>query len=480
MSFAATLKVGAAMCRPGHEAPLGAAAISIAAGRIAAIETIEADLLAPSERGLVALPAPVDAHDHGRGLRSFAVGAADDALEIWLAALVREPRIDPYLRAAVAFARLVEGGVCAANHCHNTQDRENLVAEAEAVARAARDVGLRVAFAVPIIDRHPLVYGELAPLLEGLSAPDRAAIRLPPVLGVAEMLARVEAISGFEHPLFRVQYGPVGPQWVSNAAMAAVAEASARDGRRVHLHLFETERQRQWADHAYPGGLVRHLDTIGLLSPRLTVAHGVWLRPDECALLAERGVCLSVNVSSNLRLRSGLPPVERFAAAGLPIGVGLDGMALDDDEDMLREMRLVWHLYRAGGIAPADPAMAFDAAGVVGRRSVLGEDGGGVLAPGAPADVLLLDRAAMAADCVGEPADLTELLLTRMTKRFVRGLMISGSMVVRDAVCQTVDLPALQRQLLAQASTAPPNPARISRLQGALRRYYQCRCHLTS
>jgi len=72
------------------------------------------------------------------------------------------------------------------------------------------------------------------------------------------------------------------------------------------------------------------------------------------------------------------------------------------------------------------------------------------------------------------------LLLTRMTKRFVRGLMISGSMVVRDAVCQTVDLPALQRQLLARASTAPPNPARISRLQGALRRYYQCRCHLTS
>jgi len=77
------------------------------------------------------------------------------------------------------------------------------------------------------------------------------------------------------------------------------------------MHLFETQAQREWADAVYPEGLVCRLDEIGFLSPRLTVAHGVWLKEDECALLAERGVTVSVNTSSNLRLRSGIAPVAR-------------------------------------------------------------------------------------------------------------------------------------------------------------------------
>ena len=94
--------------------------------------------------------------------------------------------------------------------------------------------------------------------------------------------------------------------------LADIAERSDRLDRRVHMHLYETQAQRDWADHAYPGGLVRHLDTLGLLSPRLTVAHGVWLSPEDCTLLAARGAMVSVNTSSNLRLRSGIAPVKTF------------------------------------------------------------------------------------------------------------------------------------------------------------------------
>ncbi len=119
-------------------------------------------------------------------------------------------------------------------------------------------------------------------------------------------------------PMFDVQYGPNGIQWCSDALLEAVAEASQSTGRRVHMHMLETRYQRDWADREHPDGMVKHLDRIGLLSPRLTLAHCVWARPDELELLAERGVTISVNNSSNLHLRSGVAPCRecwRRAAA---------------------------------------------------------------------------------------------------------------------------------------------------------------------
>lgn len=475
--------VGRVAAAPGRRPPEGAAEIRIRDGHIESVTSLfgEPDR---ATAGLIALPAPTDAHDHGRGLRTLSFGALDDVLETWLAAFSQEPRVDPYRRAAVAFARMAEGGVCAANHCHNTQDPDRLVSEGEAVSRAARDVGVRIAFAVPIADRNPMVYGDLAALARSLPEGDRAAVeradaRFRPA---RQALAAVDAIAAFEHAGFAVQYCPVGPQWVQDATLEAVAEASAATGRRVHMHLFETRYQREWADHAYPDGLVRHLDRIGLLSPRLTVAHGVWLTPDECALLAERGVTVSVNSSSNLRLRSGIVDVKRFKDAGLPFGVGLDGMAFDDDEDMLRELRLLWHLQRGfGGKSVLSEADLFDAACVHGRRTVTGDDGGGRISAGAPADLMVLDLAAMSADMVADALDPIDLLLTRMTKRHLRRLVVAGRTVVEDGRCVTVDLPALEADLLGEAragwAAAPPDTARTHRLQTAMRRFYACGCH---
>ena len=227
----------------------------------------------------------------GRGMRTTAFGAGDDALEVWIAALGREPATDPYLRAAVAFARMAEAGIATLNHCHNSADPARMVQEAEAVSRAARDVGLRVAFAVPVTGRNPLTYGDPAPLLDRLPGPQAQALRTRPAHGPSamEQLAMVEEVAAFEHELFQVQYGPVGPQWVEDAILERIAEGSALSGRRVHMHLFETTYQKEWAEAAYPGGLLTHLDAIGLLSERLTVAHGVHLDDDDCALLAERG-----------------------------------------------------------------------------------------------------------------------------------------------------------------------------------------------
>ena len=471
--------------RPGHEPPLGASLLRLAGGSITRIEAAAHDAQ-PLARPLLAMPALANAHDHGRGLRSLAIGAADAPLELWISRLGAEPLVDPYLRSATAFARMAESGICAANHCHNTQDGRALLREAEGVARAASEVGIRIAFAVPFAGCNPLVYGDEAPLLAALGPRAQAEAAARRGRTLEEGLALVEEIASLENPCFSVQYGPVGPQWVADATLEAIARASADTGRRVHMHLFETQTQRDWSDARYPAGLVSHLDHIGLLTERLTLAHAVWLRPHEAELLAERGVTVSLNPSSNLRLRSGVPPASLFHRSGLGFGIGLDGMSLDDDDDMLREIRLLRHLGNIAAPGQAEEAVPlpvlFDAALVTGRRTILGNDGGGRLVEGAPADLLLLDLATLAGDVLSPDPDLLPLLLTRMSRRHVRGLLVGGRVVVEDGVCVTVDRPALEAALLEQAraqiARAPVDPAFQQAREHAIASFYRCGHHL--
>lgn len=434
----------------------------------------------PTGAARLVLPALSNAHDHGRGMRTIAFGAGDDALEVWIAALGLEPRTDPWLRAAVAFGRMARAGIGALNHCHNTADPAALVAEAEAVSRAARDVGVRVAFAVPIMGRNPVAYGDPDPLLSRLPPKQAEAQRqrrasLP---DQSAQLAMVNRIAAFEHDCFSVQFGPVGPQWVDDAILAAIARASADTGRRVHMHLYETAFQKEWAEAAYPGGLVRHLDTIGLLSERLTVAHGVHLDDADCALLAERGVMVSLNASSNLRLRSGIAPVARYLAHGLRFGLGLDGMAFDDDEDALRELRVAWRLQRGWGV---DEVLTrdrlLDAALLDGRRAIFGPGAGEGLEEGAPADLLELDMARITSDVIEDRADPVDLLIARARNEDVRTLIVGGRTVVEQGAVTGLDLPAAEAELMAQARAAAGASPDLAPLQSAIADYYRCGCH---
>jgi len=521
------LHVGRVFAAPGHESPLGASAIHIRDGRIVALESLTANAHATFEgQGLIAIPAPVNAHDHGRGLRTLAFGAADGPLETWIAALSQEPRVDPYLRAAVAFARLAEGGVCAANHCHNTQNGQALFEEAVGVARAAYDVGIRIAFAVPFAGKNPTVYGDLAPLLMRLPEDDRIALLAAqrPSRTLADNLALTERIAELEHPWFSVQYGPVGPQWVDHATLEAVARASWDTGRRVHMHLFETRYQREWADAHYgKGGLIAFLANIGLLSQRLTVAHGVWLTPDECDVLSEYGVTVSINTSSNLRLQSGIAPLGDIIRKSVRFGIGLDGMALDDDDDMLREIRLLRYIQQAQGQTSLSAGDLFDAACNRGRASII-DDGGGRIKVGMPADILVLNTERILRDRIyadaasnlvtgecsfsrnsdknnswinkedgsGDLLDndtetdnaLLDLLIARMRKTDIHALVVAGRTIVKDGQCCSVARESLEDALMRDAAQArgrtpleTQHAARLTRLQHALADFYACGCH---
>ena len=426
-----------------------------------------------AQPGDLVLPSPVNAHDHGYGIRTLDFGAVDDALEVWIPGLRLRPRTDPYLEALVAFGRLAKTGVGATMHCHNSLNIDRLVDEASAVMRAAGDVGIRLGLSCPLLDHDAWAYdGGPRRLRPFLSEGDWEALAgtIPNYAPIHAQLDAVETIAAANtNLLVDVQYGPIGPQWCSNALLEAIAEASSRHDRRIHMHLLESRRQRAWLDRRFPEGVVTYLDKIGFLSPRLAVAHGVQLRPDELELLADRGVQVVSNPAANLRLRSGVAPIASMIGRGGPaFAIGLDGTGLDDDQDLWREMRLLYLLHGGRGLTQQFTAqMLFDAAIKVGRQVINASD---------VQDFTIVDYQALIADALFDDVDEAEVLLTRMSARFAKKLFVAGREVMRDGKLTGIDFDAALSELLAHAKADLPRLERqrplVSALSAATRTYY--------
>ena len=461
------------------DAPVaGSHTIRIDGDRIAAVAA------APGANGkrLFAMPALVNAHDHARTLSTSSYGAAGKPLESWIFYLAMLPSVDPYLSAAVSLSRSARGGVGAVMvHYTRTHGLTDLPTEVAEVARAARDVGVRVGFAVAMRNRNPLIYGASEPVLAMLSPAAREEVQkryMRTPLSVADQMALVDAVaSAAASPTFDVQYGPQAVQWCTHDLLTSVAEGSARTGRRIHMHLLETSTQRAWLDANYPEGIVHFLDGIGFLSSRLTLAHCTWARPDELELLAERGCTIAVNTSSNLGLRSGIAPVKEMVARGCRVALGLDGMTLDEDDDALREMRLAHLLhngiaYRIDVDRPTMLEMAFH----TGRYSVTNKDDGGSLAAGAPADVLVLDWDAIDTERLRADLDPRDLLFGRSAMRHIHELIVGGRTVVQDGRVTGVDHPKLVGELLARLRSGMAQNAALAaalpELERAIEHHY--------
>jgi cytosine/adenosine deaminase-related metal-dependent hydrolase len=430
------------------------------------------------------VPSLSNAHDHGRGLKTLAYGAADTAVEAWVPATYTIPQLDPYLVSAAAFARMARAGITSIVHCQLSGPP--LLETAGAVARAARDVGVRVAFVVPLRDRARLGYGADAAILAHMAPADRDAIAarwLRPIAPIAEQLDLVDRIAG-QHASagFAVQYGPVGMEWCSDELLGEVATRAARSRRRIHMHFLESRYQREWTDRHYPNGPVARLAELGLLSPQLTLAHGTWLRPEESEILAAHGVTVSVNTSSNLRLKSGIAPVHAMKTAQLRFAIGLDALALDDDDDMLRELRLTHLLHAGRGFEThVTRAEMFDAACHAGACAVCGDGDAGELVAGAPADFIVLDYRRLAADIDARLDDPFVSFFSRARQDHIDSVYCAGRAIVRDGKVLGVDLPAIEKELAGQLAAAAPDLVRLRPLlrsfQQGLARFYAAGGH---
>jgi cytosine/adenosine deaminase-related metal-dependent hydrolase len=414
------------------------------------ITSISEGAAPPSARRTFVIPALVNAHDHARPTAS-SFGAVNMPLESWIIRSAFGTPPDPYLAAASALARSARAG-CGSMMIHYTRPSGTmaLVEEAKAIARAADDVGIRIAFALAVRDQNPIVYGDSGPVLSSLSAEDRKTVEemfVKPAMSPRDYLELTDAIAAaISGPKIDVQLGPAGVQWCSRPLLEAIAENSARTGRRVHMHLLETIYQRAYADAHFPDGVVNYLRDIGLLTKRLTLAHCIHARPDELEIIAASGARIVTNFSSNLHLHSGLAPIAAAHQCGCGIAVGVDGLALDEDDDVIREMRLVQLAHGGLGFKRTWTRPEFFSLAIRNGRAATGAPGTGELMPGAPADFVVIDLDRLDRDAI-MPVDPLELLFARGNASVVRDVVVDGCTIVRDGKPTGVDLPAIEQEL---------------------------------
>jgi len=476
------LHVSTALLGPDYT-PSGPVSFSIKDGLIAAINPAPM----PDGPARLAMPALADAHNHARPMSTTSFGCGGKPLEQWLPQLAVMPAVDAYTATAASLARSVRGGATSVMvHLTRAMGQKPLPEEARDIARAAADVGVSIGFAISMRDRNPLIYGDHDALLQGVS-PEAAemarAVWLKPMPPIAEQLTLVDAVADAlqDQPHVDVQYGPTGVQWCSDDLLKAIADASAQNRRRIHMHLLETQPQRVWLDETYPDGGIAFLNEIGFLSPRLTLAHCVWAREDELESIAASGARIAVNTSSNLHLYPGRAPLFAMQQAGVDIAMGLDGCALDEDDDGLRELRLFHLLGRAPGFG-SDGGITRDVAlraACRTGRAALGLPDGGVLAPGMPADVLVLNLDMLDRDAV-MPVSASDLLFARATAAHIDEVWAGGRCVCRDGQVLGIDLREKEAALRAAYRTglAATQPLRAvwSELQSAIGAHYRGCC----
>ncbi len=412
-------------------------------------------------------PGYINAHDHGRAVGTLALGLPDNFLELWLSQLANLPHIPPYLAALYSGVQLLRSGVTSVAHSHNPQSWAALPAEIPQSIRGYQDAGIRLAMHPPIVDQNMLVYAERERFLRLLPAEVRQAMDEPdlmPLSAEAYFEALDDLYQNFhddEGHRVHLQVSPAGGPWCSDQLVLRACEWASQHQTRVQMHLLETRYQRIYAHKTWGKCFLRHLDDIGALGDWLTLAHMVWVDDDDIDLLVERGVGVAHNISSNLRLRSGIAPVAAMSIAGVPIGIGLDGHSIDDDQDFLREMRLAWTIANQHGMEADDLSAATMwqmgtnlAANITfGSQVPLGQLGVGQLA-----DLVLLDWEAIKGKWSPDhlpPRELVPAFLLRRAKReHVRHVMVGGKWRVMDGEPVDIDVDAVEREIYARLSFA--------------------------
>ena len=289
-----------------------------------------------------------------------------------------------------------------------------------ATARAVTDAGIRATIGAPLFDLH--------------SSP--AELREAAHRGLEEL-------SGYG-PEIAPALAPHAIYTVSEESLRWIGELSAERELPVQIHLSETEKEVQDCIAEHGERPAFYLDRLGVLSERTVLAHGVWLDPDELALIAARGATVVANPVANMKLAvGGVFPHPAARAAGVAVGLGTDGAGSNDSLDLLTDLKTFALTQKH---AAADPT-AIDAAEAwavaTGSRAPL--LGAGALEPGAAADFLLLDPNSPELGI----GDLTAGLVYAASGAVVATTVVAGRVLMRGG-----NLPELEEIVVRAAERA--------------------------
>ncbi|MGE5303486.1 MAG: amidohydrolase family protein, partial [Alphaproteobacteria bacterium] len=198
----------------------------------------------------------------------------------------------------------------------------------------------------------------------------------------------------------------------------------------------------------YGTSLLAHLDAIGVLAPNLSLAHSIWIEPGDIELFVKRQATPVHNPASNLRIGSGLAPLKQFIAAGVRVGLGTDGAASNDGQNMFDAVRLAALIHNQAGTdfrGWVTPAQALAMATRNGAHAFGLE--AGVLAPGKLADIVLLRRDTPAFTPLN---DVIGQLVFCENGNSVDTVIVNGEIVVESGSLKRID----EREVLQCAERA--------------------------
>ena len=309
----------------------------------------------------VILPGFVNAHHH-IGLTPVQLGSPDMPLELWFVTRLVCRRVDLYLDTLYAAFEMIASGVTTVQHLHGwlPGGLAEVEAGAEDVLRAYADIGMRVSYSFAVRDQNRLVYmdddaftASLPAELQGPLAAHFARFRM----GTEDAIALFETLRSRHRDKERtaIQLAPANLHWCSDRTLERLRETSETHDAPLHMHLLETPYQKAYAHRRGGCTAVDYIERFGLLGPRMTLGHGVWLTEGDIEKVAASGTHICHNCSSNFRLRSGVAALNVWERNGVNVAMGTDEAGINDDRDMLQEMRLVLNAHRTPGMGDEVP-----------------------------------------------------------------------------------------------------------------------------
>ncbi|WP_440956382.1 amidohydrolase family protein [Methanosarcina sp. Mfa9] len=316
-------------------------------------------------KGSVLMPGLVNTHTHA-GMTLFRGYADDLQLAEWLQGHIwpAEAQLrasDVYAGSMLACLEMIRSGTTSFADMYFFMDE---------TAKAVEEAGLRAALSHGMIELWNEEKGA-ADLKEG-----KRFVR-----------EWKDAASGRITPM----YGPHAPNTCSQEFLTKVREEADKDGVGIHIHVLETEAELNEMKGRYGKCSVNMLEDIGFFGPDVLAAHCVWLSDGDIEILRKRGVNVSHNAVSNMKLASGIAPIHKMLDKGVNVTLGTDGCASNNNLDIFEEMKTAALLHKVNTFDPTVlPARkVLEMATVNGAKVIDPETG--MLKVGKKADMILVD-----------------------------------------------------------------------------------------
>jgi 5-methylthioadenosine/S-adenosylhomocysteine deaminase len=417
--------------------------VQIVGDRIQAIgSALEAIGTVIDGRNQLLLPGFINAHTHSSEMWQRGI-IPPTPLELWIAELYDFTPLNPeqvYLSAlGTAVETLLSGGTTVVDHLVLIPGQE--LETIAAAIRAYRQVGIR-AFVGPLIQDQTLA--------ASLPSGSTQQTHEPYIRDTQATLDILQAaIEQYHQPAegISIMTAPTGMQLCSDALFIGCVELSDRYNLCRHTHLLETKAQKMLAHEKYGYSAVEHLQKLGFLSPRTSLAHCVWLDDHDIAIMAATRSTVVHNPLSNLRLGSGIAPVLKYRQAGVNVSFGCDGAASNDSQDLLEAIKIGSVLHNVTDFdyqAWITPRQAVTMAALGGATGLNVADQLGSLTIGKQADLVMYDLTNLSLLPRTDPIGL--LVLGRPVNA-VNHAWVNGKLIVTNNIVKNVDMADLKQQL---------------------------------